>query len=661
MCGLTGIFGPVDRLAGTSGGGGYAALTKAMTDAIIHRGPDSDGLWVDADAHIALGHRRLSILDLSPAGAQPMQSQDGRFAIALNGEIYNFAALRERLDKTHGPIGWRGHSDTEILIESFARDGIQPTLDMIDGMFAIAVFDKQTRELTLIRDAFGEKPLYYGLWNGCLLFGSEMRSLEAVPGFAPQMNLNALGDFFKYSYIPGPASIWQGIAKLPPAHLLSINLRHIASGTLPEPQAWWDMAGDALTARENSFDGSLEQAIDSAEQLMREGTARRMVSDVPLGAFLSGGIDSSLTVAMMQSSTGRPVRTFSIGMAEDGFDESPAAKAVADHLGTDHTELVLTPEQVQDAVPAISAVHDEPFADSSQVPTYLVSKMARRDVTVALSGDGGDEIFGGYNRYFQGPRVWNKASRLPAPIRRLAGGIMAGIPGGFIDGAVRLAGPLAPRELAAGRPAEKLKKLARVMAMPDEAAFHDRLLATSDDPLAILSQDAILTAIPSRLDRRAAALSFAERAMLLDTSNYMVDDVLVKVDRAAMANSLETRTPYLDRDLFRFAWSLPATMRAGGGEGKTILRELLYRHVPRELVDRPKAGFAIPVGRWLRNGLREWAESELSEETLGQSGLLNTTTIRRRWLEHLSGKRDHETMLWNVLMFQAWSRGQQAR
>ncbi len=652
MCGLAGVFGSIDHL----GGANYSQIASLMSDAIIHRGPDAQGQWIDLEAQIALGHRRLSILDLSVAGAQPMQSQDGAFAIALNGEIYNFQSLRERLEKRHGAISWKGHSDTEVLLESFARDGIQFTLDFLDGMFAIALFDKRTRSLTLIRDAFGEKPLYYGLSRRCLLFGSEIRSLEAVPGFAPQMNFDALGDFFKYSYIPGPASIWKGIFKLPPGTLLTISQQDIVKGQIPEPQRWWDMEGDALSARVEGFSGSLNEAVDQAEALLLAGTTRRMVSDVPLGAFLSGGIDSSLTVAMMQNSASRPVKTFSIGMDEDGYDESPAAKAVAHHLGTDHTELVLTPKQVQDAIPAISGVHDEPFADSSQVPTFLVSQMARRDVTVALSGDGGDEVFGGYNRYSKAPKIWRNAARIPLRVRKLASGAVAGIPGALVDRLVRLAGPIAPQEMSAGRAAEKLQKLARVLAMPDEAAFHDRLLATSNDPLAILQQSVSLTELPNRLDPRVASLSFTERAMLLDTRNYMPDDVLVKVDRAAMAVSLETRTPYLDRDLFRFAWQLPDSMRAGTGEGKTVLRHLLYRHVPRSLVDRPKAGFAIPVGRWLRSGLRDWAESELSENALGQSNLLNTAEIRARWSEHLSGTRDHETMLWNVLMFQTWQR-----
>ncbi|WP_128891507.1 asparagine synthase (glutamine-hydrolyzing) [Erythrobacter sp. HKB08] len=650
MCGLAGFFG-------FGAVGDAAASLTAMTDAIVHRGPDADGAWIDGEAQIALGHRRLSIIDLSPSGAQPMVSHDGRMAFAFNGEVYNYLDIRADLEARYGPIEWRGHSDSEVVLEAFARDGIQPVLDRIDGMFAMAVFDRETRELTLVRDAFGEKPLYYGLWQGSLLFASELRSMEALEGFAPAMDLDALGDFFKYSYIPGPSTIWQGISKLPPAHRITVKLDDIREARMPQPVAWWDAVGDALAARGATFAGSAREAREEGDRLLMASAGRRLMSDVPLGAFLSGGIDSSMTVALMQAQADRPVRTFSIGMDVPGFDESPAARAVAEHLGTDHTELVLTPAQVQDAIPRIAHVHDEPFADSSQVPTFLVSQMAREHVTVALSGDGGDEIFGGYNRYFNGPRVWNRVAGLPAPLRKAAGGALAAIPQGLIDGATRLAGPLAPKELAAGRASEKVQKLARVLATQDERAFHDRLLATADAPETMLSVDARLSRLSERQDARAAALDFAQRAMLVDTANYMPDDVLVKVDRAAMAVSLETRTPYLERDLFRFAWSLPEELRAGGKEGKRLLRDMLYARVPRELVDRPKAGFSIPVGRWLRGGLREWAESELSRDALARSGLLDADTIRRRWQEHLSGKRDHETLLWNVLMFQAWQHG----
>ncbi|APE27888.1 asparagine synthase (glutamine-hydrolyzing) [Aurantiacibacter gangjinensis] len=645
MCGIAGFFG-------FGAPGDPRVALAAMTAAIVHRGPDADGHWIEAGSQIAFGHRRLSIIDLSPAGAQPMHSHDGRMTMAFNGEIYNFPDLRSQLEARHGAIAWRGHSDSEVLLECFARDGIADTLDRVDGMFAIALFDHAQRELTLIRDAFGEKPLYYGLHKGSLLFASELKAIAALPGFDAAMDLDALGDFFKYSYVPGPQSIWQGISKLQPAHRLTVSLDNVQAGALPQPERWWDHVGDALAARQEMFAGSLDEARKRGDALLQAATARRMVSDVPLGAFLSGGIDSSMVVAQMQRAASAPVRTFSIGMAEDGYDESPAAKAVATHLGTDHTELVLSPAEVQDVIPEVGAIHDEPFADSSQVPTFLVSRMARQHVTVALSGDGGDEIFGGYNRYFTGPKVWNRMARLPAPARRMLGAALRAVPAATY----RIAGPILPGELASGRAQEKVRKLARVIGVADEAAFHDRLLATSDDPASLLAVDARMSRLPARQDARAAALDFAHRAMLVDTANYMPDDVLVKVDRAAMAVSLETRTPYLERDLYRFAWSLPADMRAGAGIGKRLLREMLYTHVPRALVDRPKAGFAIPVGRWLRTGLRDWAESELSRDALAKSGLLDVDTIRRRWEEHLSGRQDHEALLWNVLMFQAWRR-----
>lgn len=650
MCGIAGFFG-----FGRTGD--PAKALAAMSDALVHRGPDAQGQWIEPEAQIALAHRRLSIIDLSPAGAQPMASHDGRWMLAYNGESYNFPALREALEARHGAIGWRGHSDTEVLLEGFARDGIQATLDRVDGMFAMALYDRQERTLTLIRDAFGEKPLYYGLADGSLAFASELRAIEARPGFSGELDLDALGAFFKYSYIPAPATIWRGFSKLPPAHLVTITLDDIAGGNLRSPTPWWDAVGDALAARDAPFAGSREEARAAGDSLLLASASRRMVSDVPLGAFLSGGIDSSMTVALMMESASHPVKTFSIGMDESGFDESAAAAQVARHLGTDHTELVLTPEQVQAVVPDIVGVHDEPFADSSQVPTWLVSRMARRDVTVALSGDGGDEVFGGYNRYFRGPQVWSRVAALPTPLRRFAAGALGAVPPQAINRMVAMAGALAPRELAAGRPGEKVQKLARVMGQPDIGAFQDSMLATASDPAAILSRDAGEMALTDRLDPRAKDLPFADRAMLLDTENYLPDDVMTKVDRAAMAHSLETRTPYLERDLYRFAWSLPPELRAGSGEGKTLLREMLYARVPRELVDRPKAGFSFPVGRWLRGGLRDWAEAGLSRDALAQSGLLSVDHIRTRWDEHVSGRRDHETMLWNVLMFQAWQDG----
>lgn len=651
MCGIAGLFGTPHALAPQ----GIAGALSAMTDAIIHRGPDAGGHWIDEAACIALGHRRLSIIDLSPAGAQPMTSHSGRYVIVFNGEIYNFADLRASLESRHGAIEWRGHSDTEVLLEAIARDGLRETLARCDGMFALAIFDRQERRLSLARDAFGEKPLYYGLWRGGLIFASELKAVEALPGFSGEIDLHALGDYFKYSCIPGPQTIWRGFRKLPPAHILTLTLPDAEQGVLPAPLPWWDREGEALAAHGRPFTGTAAEAAGLAGDLLAASTRRRMVADVPLGALLSGGIDSTMVTALMQAHSTRPVRTFSIGVDEPGFDEAPAAAAVARHLGTDHAELILSPGEVQDAIPAIAAIHDEPFADSSQVPTWLVARMAREHVTVVLSGDGGDEIFGGYNRHVHAPGLWRRVARLPLPLRSAAAGLLASLPAGALNGAVALAGPLAPRELKAGRAAEKMHKLARVLAMADETSFHDRLLATADDPAGLLLEDVRPRILPETLDARAAALPFAERAMLLDTACYLPDDVLTKVDRASMAVSLETRTPYLDRELFRFAWSLPPAMRhSGGGDGKALLRQMLYARVPRALVDRPKAGFAIPVGRWLRTGLRDWVESELSVGALARSGLLDIGTIRKRWQEHLAGARDHETLLWNVLMFQAW-------
>lgn len=648
MCGLAGMFGPADEKNRV-----FASL-RAMTDAIAHRGPDADGHWIDPEAGIALGHRRLSILDLSCAGAQPMASANGRWRIAFNGEIYNFPHLRADLELRHGTIHWQSQSDTEVLIESIARDGVAPTLDRLDGMFAFALWDREERRLTLACDAFGEKPLYWGLWNGKLLFASELKALEALPGFAPELDAAALGDFFKYSYVPAPATIWRGIAKLRPAHLVSFTQANIISRDLPAPVAWWDAVGDAIAAA--PFEGSAAEARERGDALLLESTRRRMVSDVPLGALLSGGIDSSMTTALMQAASTRPVRTFSIGMAEAGYDESPAAAAVASHLGTEHTELLLDPSAAQAAIPTIADVHDEPFADSSQVPTYLVARMAREHVTVVLSGDGGDELFGGYNRYVHGARIWNRTRRIPTPLRKALGSTLGAIPPAAITSAVDLLGAMAPKELAAGRAGEKVQKLARLLTMRDEMAFHDRMLATSDSSTSMLSSETELSILPNRLDSRAVDLRFAARAMLLDSANYLPGDILTKVDRATMAVSLEARTPYLNRDLYRFAWSLPPSLREGGA-GKQLLRDMLYARVPRELVDRPKAGFSAPIGRWLRGDLRDWAETFLSEAALRESGLLNVGGVRRLWAEHRSGKKDHETALWNVLMFECWRQG----
>ncbi|GAB3646137.1 asparagine synthase (glutamine-hydrolyzing) [Ramlibacter alkalitolerans] len=656
MCGITGFLSVSPSVGPAEG----LLRLQAMTRAIAHRGPDADGHEVLGGAGSALtglGHRRLSIIDLSPAGAQPMKSHDGRFVIAFNGEIYNFADLRVGIEQRRGSIRWRGHSDTEVLLELFADLGVQRALELLDGMFALAVHDRAERTLTLARDPFGEKPLYYGCANGVLLFGSELKSLRAWPGFAPSENADALADFLKYSYVPAPATIYEGVWKLPPATSLTVREENVRSGTLPAPVAYWDMVGTALAARQRGFAGTRESALEQLQEVLGRSARRRMVSDVPLGALLSGGIDSSLTTALMQDGASQPVRTFTIGMEEAGYDEAVHARAVSKHLGTRHTELRLTSAEVQAAIPEVAATYDEPFADSSQVPTYLVSRMAREHVTVVLSGDGGDELFAGYNRYFHGPRVWSRLSGVPSPLRHAASATLRTVSPAALNRAVSLAGRLAPRELAAGKAGEKIHKLAGLLSAHNCADFHNRLLTTGA-PLRVLAHPHAGSALTARSDTRSAALEFAGQAMLLDTANYLPDDVLTKVDRASMAVALEVRTPFLSREVFKLAWRLPLPMKVDGLQGKTILRELLYRHVPRALVDRPKAGFAVPVGRWLRAGLRDWAESLLDAQALQDAGVFDVAHVRRLWADHLSGRRDHETQLWSILMYQGWRRSQ---
>lgn len=654
MCGLAGYFGwrgGADTRQATE-------ILRAMTSAIRHRGPDADGHWISDDGSCGLGHRRLSIIDLSEAGSQPMRSSDGRYVIAFNGEIYNFQDLRREVEARRCAVRWRGHSDTEVLLELISETGLAEALTQVDGMFALALFDNQTRSLTLARDAFGEKPLYYGLLGGTLIFGSELKALNSFPGFSPTIDPQALADFFKYSYIPAPTTVYKYVFKLPPAHMLTVRTGDAVVNTASEP--WWDMTDAALKARSDPFRGGFEEAIEAVREVLLASASRRLVSDVPLGALLSGGIDSSLTTALMQAASGERVKTFSIGMDERGYNEAGHARAVARHLGTEHHELVLTPSEVQAVIPEIAGIYDEPFADSSQVPTYLVSRMAREKVTVALSGDGGDELFAGYNRYVHAPAIWKKISHLPLPARRAVAALAGALPPSAINSLVALAGPFAPRELAAGRAGEKLQKLARVMAAADTAGFHDELLATAGDVRHALS----ISGEPSNLARRfreIRGLDFTEFAMLTDTGNYLPDDILAKVDRASMAVSLEIRTPFLSRELFSLAWSMPMEFKVSEGQGKRILRDLLYTMVPREIVDRPKAGFAAPVGRWLRSDLRDWAESLLSPKMLSDAGDFEVDEVRRRWSEHLSGRRDHETFLWSVLMYQGWRHAGHAR
>lgn len=639
MCGFAGFLG-----FGALGVESVPATAEKMGYAIRHRGPDDSGVWHDESGQIALVHQRLSILDLSPAGHQPMVSPSGRYVIAFNGEIYNHTALRLELEKIAPPIGgWRGHSDTETLLAGIDVWGLKDTLARAVGMFALALWDRQVKILSLARDRVGEKPLYFG-WQGLgqqrvFLFGSELSALKVHPQFAAPVDRGALVLLMRHNYIPAPHSIHEGIAKLQPGTLLQVSL----AVREPQIQRYWDFLGIAQASRANPFTGDPEQAVNELETLIKNAVGQQMVADVPLGAFLSGGIDSSTVVALMQAQSKRRVKTFTIGFHEEGYNEAVYAKSVAAHLGTDHTELYVTPDQAIAVIPRLPLLYSEPFADSSQIPTFLVSELARRDVTVSLSGDAGDELFGGYARY-EIARTWqSRIQRMPAPLRWLAA-MGAGRIG------ARLPKSMMPRALD-----EKLEKGLSMLASDGPDELYRVLLSQVVNPC-----DWVQTAQfepPTPLTQGLMGLEGlmpVERMMALDSVSYLPDDILVKVDRAAMGASLESRVPFLDHRVIEFAWRLPMDHKVRDGVAKWPLRQVLYRYLPRELIDRPKRGFAVPLHDWLRGSLRDWAEALMDPHRLQQEGFLNVTKVRTAWAEHLSGRRNWTSSLWSVLMFQAW-------
>jgi asparagine synthase (glutamine-hydrolysing) len=652
MCGLVGFLGGI---AGASEGDG---ILRRMTDRLVHRGPDDGGFWHDNEQKVSFGHRRLSIVDLSHTGHQPMVSARERYVIAFNGEIYNHLDLRKDLEQiSPGPLfpkrrvlGWRGHSDTETLLAGIEAWGLEETLKKAIGMFAIALWDKDTCTLTLARDRIGEKPLYYG-WQGdvnsrVFLFGSELKALKAHPAFSADIERGALCLLLRHNYIPAPYSIYQGIAKLEPGCLLTVSLLK------PEPKIWkyWDAVEVARVGVAQPFEGTPEQAVDALEVLAKDAVRQQMMSDVPLGAFLSGGIDSSTVVALMQAQSSRPVKTFTIGFNEAGYNEAVHAKAVAAHLGAEHTELYVTLQQAMEVIPKLPDLYCEPFADSSQIPTFLVSQLAKQHVTVSLSGDAGDELFCGYNRYQMTNTLWRKLSFVPAPLRAFAAkGITALSPAAWDS----LAGiiPGAGRHANLG---DKLHKGAGVLVSSTMDELYLGMVSHISNPadwvIDGFEPPTHLTGFRPAMD----GLNAVERMMALDTISYLPDDVLVKVDRAGMSVSLEGRVPFLDHRIVEFAWSLPLEYKLRDGQTKWPLRQVLYRHVPRELIDRPKMGFGVPLHDWLRGPLRNWAEDLLSEERLQREGYFHPAPIRQMWAEHLSGRRNWMARLWSVLMFQAW-------
>jgi len=616
-------------------------LLKKMADAIAYRGPDGSGMWFDNNAGIGLSHRRLSIIDLSPAGHQPMHSLSGRYVIAFNGEIYNHLLLRQELEGASLAPAWRGHSDTETLLAGFDALGIEGTIERAVGMFAIAVWDRQTKTLTLARDRIGEKPLYYGWQDDTFLFSSELKSLRAHPDFNTEIDRGALSLLLRHNYIPAPYSIYKGISKLRPGCLLTVTLLRRE----PDVVTYWSGAQVAESGVANTFSGSATQAVDELEILLKNAVHQQMIADVPLGAFLSGGVDSSTVVALMQAQSSRPVKTFTIGFNEEGYNEAVHAKVVAQHLGTEHTELYVSPEQAMAVIPRLPTLYDEPFSDSSQIPTFLVSQLAKQHVTVSLSGDAGDELFCGYNRYQMTQNIWQKLSVVPVPLRKSVAKCLTSV------------SPQRWNQITkwtATNWGDKLHKGAGVLASGSVDALYLGLVSHWDDPAAVvidgLEPPTLLTGNAPKLQR----LGDVQRMMALDMLTYLPDDILVKVDRAAMGVSLETRVPFLDHRVVDFAWGLPQSLKLRDGQTKWALRQVLYRHVPKELIERPKMGFGVPLHDWLRGPLCEWAESLLDEGRLQQEGYFHPAPIRKKWIEHLSGQRNWAYHLWDVLMFQAW-------
>lgn len=659
MCGFSGFF---DRDAAR--GDGAAAVLERMCATLVHRGPDDSGIWFDPETGIGLGHRRLSIIDLSPEGHQPMHSACGRYVIAFNGEIYNFGELRAELEQAGAAPAWRGHSDTEVMLAAIAQWGLEAALRRMAGMFAFALWDRAERRLHLVRDRLGEKPLYYGWVGNRLLFGSELKALRVHPAWRGEIDRDALALFLRFCYVPGPHTIYRGIHKLEPGACLSLDAAALAPdrdfSPFPEAEArcrpwrYWSArrvieVGVADPLRLDEAD-----AVEQLDGLLRRSVAGQMVADVPLGAFLSGGIDSSTVVALMQAQSQRPVKTFTIGFHERDFNEAEYALAVARHLGTEHTELYVSPDQARAVIPQLPGLYDEPFADASQIPTFLVAQLARRQVTVSLSGDGGDELFAGYGRYFTAAEVWGRVERLPLPLRRAGAELLRLLSPAQWDAVLAGPGRVLPARHRHRLRGEWLHRMADNAGAATAAPLYEYLVSQWKRPAELV----VGAREPANAVRDSWAWtglpSLAEAVKAVDLTTYLPDDILVKVDRAAMAVSLETRIPLLDHRVVEFAWRVPLALKVRDGQGKWLLRQVLGRYVPQELFERRKMGFGVPIDSWLRGPLRDWAESLLDADRLRREGYFEPAPIREAWREHLAGEHDRHYYLWNILMFQAW-------
>jgi asparagine synthase (glutamine-hydrolysing) len=623
-----------------------------MADQLVHRGPDDSGVWVDGEAGIALGFRRLSIVDLSPAGHQPMTSSSGRYVIVFNGEVYNFGELRRDLEsRGHS---FRGHSDTEVMLEAVSEWGLEEAVKKFVGMFAFALWDRRERVLYLVRDRLGIKPLYWGWQHKTFLFGSELKALRVHPDFDPEINCGALALYLRYGYIPQPYSIYQGIWKLPPGHILSLRAGAQTTFGLSRTASYWSAKEVYENGAANPFRGSEGEAIEELDRLLRDSVRLRMIADVPLGAFLSGGIDSSTVVALMQAQSNRPVKTFTIGFHAQEFDEAAQAKSVADHLGAEHTELYVTPREALDVIPKLPILYDEPFADSSQIPTYLVSALTRRHVTVSLSGDGGDELFGGYQRYCNARQFWETVRWFPHFTRKALARFIRVCKPTTYDRLVGGLGPLLPRLARPSSVGERMYRLAEVTTVKNPEELYRQLVSYWKSPTEVVLNANEPSALLTQSSAWARLADISQRMMFLDLATYLPDDILTKVDRASMGVSLEARVPILDHRVVEFAARVPLSMKICSGQGKWLLRQVLYRYVPRELVERPKMGFSVPIEDWLRGPLRDWAEGLLNQDRLRREGFFRSEPIGKLWAEHLSAQRNWQGHLWNVLMFQAW-------
>jgi len=633
---------------------------RTQVETLIHRGPDDNGIWADTDSRVVLGHSRLSIQDLSRDGHQPMISHSGRYVVVYNGEIYNFKKIKEEIKESGCNSFIRGNSDTEILLLAIETWGFEKTLSKIIGMFSIVLWDKKYKQIFLARDRFGEKPLYYCLVNGVFMFASELKALRCHPFFTKEIDRNILSVFFRKKYVPAPNTIYKNVYKVPAGSYLTLSLGNDTAieMSLPLPRPYWSLDKIIQDAKMNQFNGSDAEAIDSLDSLISESINGQMIADVPIGAFLSGGFDSSVIATLMQKKSMSKINTFTIGFNETAYNEANHAKEIADFLGTNHTELYVTAEESMSVIDYLPSMYDEPFSDASQIPTALLCKFARKNVTVALSGDGGDELFGGYERHILAGSIEKFNNQFPFLIRNLIAKGIKLFSTQYWDSLFSLLNNIIPKKLHYNHPGYKIYKLATVMQARNEEHLYKLLTSSWSDSDSLVIDGFEDNVVSSKLSDLSFQADIREKMMYMDSVEYLADDILVKMDRASMSSSLETRVPLLDHRICEFAWRLPLEMKIRGDQGKWILRQVLYKYVPKKLVERPKMGFNVPIGDWLRGPLRDWAEDLLDESKIKREGYLNPRLVRIKWNEHLSGKKDLQYCLWDVLMFQSWLEGQ---